>query len=183
MGGSPPISFLISFFAVEGIVVDNPVLNIERRELVLGVPDYNALNARVDYHTLAHSAGVGVFDILICTELLADKVHCGAYHLVARSVDDGVSLSVNTAAQLIAGASLHIHLFTDTSTQIGAVLSSSGSAYIARGYNLVILYDNSAVIAANTCTALKYGLGYIKIIVFFINSWHKFHLLYDINII
>jgi len=80
---------------------------------------------------------------------------------------------MDTAAKLIALAPGNIHFLSYADTNIGAVSTLTGSSHIASGYDLIIFYDNSPIMAAQTGAALRYDLGQVKIVVFFVSSFHE----------
>lgn len=163
----------VSLYCVKGLVVFNPFFHIKSSEMFLCVADNHAGDACVDNHTLAHGTGTGVFNISTCDCIFAYKVECGAYHTLAGSVDNGVLLCVHTAAKLVSFTAGYVVCFSYAVTEINAVFSASGSTHITCGNNLVVVYDDCAVVASQTGATLKYGFCNIQIIVFLIYTIHK----------
>jgi hypothetical protein len=72
---------------------------------------------------------------------------------------------VNRAAHFISLSSGYLKLISDAEIYVGTVFSASRRAVVARGYDNVVLDDNSAEVAAHTGGSLGNRFGYIKIII------------------
>ena len=137
------------------------------------IADNDLGNTGIDDHALAHGAGIGILDILIGQTLLADEIQGRAEHLLAGSMDDGIRLRMNGAAELISLTTGNIQLFAGAEADVGAVDTSSGCAYIAGGDNLIVRNDDRTEAAAQAGTSLEDGLGDIQIIIGFVPSGHE----------
>ena len=76
------------------------------------------------------------------------------------------------AAQLIPLTRWDIHGLPGTVAQVHTVLPPTGSPIVARGHDLVIFHDDSAVTPAQAGRPFEHGLGNVQIIIFLIDALH-----------
>ena len=134
-------------------------------EIVLGVAKDDGGDTGVDDHALAHHAGADVAHDGAVLRVDAGLIQRRAQHLIAGGGDDGVGFGMDRAAHLVALAAGDLQLFAHTKIQIGAVLTATGGAVVARCDDDVVLDDDGAVFFAQAGASLGDRLGDIKIIV------------------
>jgi len=136
---------LIPKHAIQRFIILDPVPDLDHPVMVFVVPYVNGLDPCVDDHAFAHGAAVGIADILPRGHFPAGQIDGSPDHPLPLCADDGVGLSVNAAAQLVALPPRNIHLLTDADAKIRTVFPPPGSAYIPGGDHLIVFYNHCAV--------------------------------------
>ncbi len=155
----------ITELALNTLVVDYPVANVDYAVVFLGVADDNGRNTCIDDKSLAHTAAGGVFNKRAACGIDTYHVKSGIEHLVAGGGDDGVSLRMNGSTELVSLTAGNVELFADAEFKIAAVFATSGRTVVScRDDGVVFNYDSTEMLA-KAGSALSNGLRNIEIII------------------
>ena len=91
---------------------------------------------------------------------------CGAYYTVC--------FCVNRAAKLVTLTFRNIKLFTGAYSEVGTVFKTSRRTVVSRGDYLIVVYYYCTEIPAQAGAALAYRFGYVKVVIYFIASFHSY---------
>ena len=103
---------------------------------------------------------------------MADEINVASDALVAGGGNNGVRLGMDAAAQLIALSARHTHLLAHAIAEIGAVFSSARRAVISGRDDLIVAYDDRAVLPAQARRAFEHRLGDVQIIILLYDPFH-----------
>lgn len=134
----------------DGIIVEDPVLDVDDVVFVLGAADDELGEAGVDDQAAALGTGNDMLKKLAGGDIAAAEVDGAADAFAAGGGDDGVGLGVDAAADLIALTGGDAHFFADAIAKINAIASSAGCTVVAGGDDFIVAHDNCAVLLAGT---------------------------------
>ncbi len=148
---------LISKLPAEAVIVIDPIGNVIDCVFRFRFADDHFLDACVQNESLAHHAGADASDEGIGLGVDAGHIERGAEHFIAVCGDDRVCLRMDGAAHFVAFAAGNTECIAHAVIDVGAVLSASGRAVVARRDDDVVFDDDRAVMLAQTGASLGNG--------------------------
>ena len=94
---------------------------------------------------LAHRAGHGVLQQIVCFGIPPDKLKGSTDHVSSGSGYDGIGFCMYTSAQFVTLSGRNLQSFAGTDAQIGTVFAAARSAVIPGRNNLIVAYDDCTV--------------------------------------